>query len=75
MNASPFSRKTPFMATFIYVPYTPLLMAHDRFYGYFLSAWNHAYKKVIDEKALWIEDIPLTPELATMTAGQTNNGS
>jgi hypothetical protein len=42
-----------------------ILGPDDQFYGYFLSAWNHAYIKVIDDKTLWIEDIPLTPELAT----------
>ncbi len=48
-----------------------ILGPDDQFYGYFLSAWNHAYIKVIDDKTLWIEDIPLTPELAT-TDGEGN---
>lgn len=42
-----------------------ILGPDDQFYGYFFSAWDHAYIKVIDGKTLWIEDIPLTPELAT----------
>jgi hypothetical protein len=46
-----------------------ILGPDDQFYGYFFSPWSHAYIKVIDEKTLWIEDIPLTPELASTDGG------
>jgi hypothetical protein len=42
-----------------------ILGPDDQFYGYFFSAWTHAYIEVIDEKTLWIEDIPLAPDLVT----------
>jgi hypothetical protein len=41
----------------------------NEFYGYFFSEWNHAYIRVIDDKTLWIEDIPLRPEFEISNGG------
>jgi hypothetical protein len=31
----------------------------DQFYGYMYTAWHHVLIKVVDNKTLWVDDIPL----------------
>ena len=38
-----------------------ILGPDDEFYGYVYSAWTHVLIKVVDEKTLWIDDLPLPP--------------
>ncbi|MGD2126263.1 MAG: hypothetical protein PVG99_09300 [Desulfobacteraceae bacterium] len=36
----------------------------DHLYGYMVSAWNHAVMKVVDDKTMYVHDLPLPPNLA-----------
>jgi len=38
-----------------------ILGPDNQLYGYIYTAWDHAHIKVIDEKTLWVDDIPLPP--------------
>ncbi len=31
----------------------------DQFYGYMYSAWDHVVIKVVDERTLWVDDLPM----------------
>jgi hypothetical protein len=36
-----------------------ILGPDDQFYGYMYTAWDHVLIKVVDNKTLWVDDIPL----------------
>jgi len=40
-----------------------ILGPDDQFYGYFYSGWNHVVLKVVDERTLWVYDLPIPPDL------------
>lgn len=39
-----------------------ILGPDGRFYGYFFSAWNHVLLKGVDEKSVYVYDLPYPPE-------------
>jgi len=38
-----------------------ILGPDNQFYGYIYSYWQHVYMKILDEKTLWVDDLPLPP--------------
>jgi len=40
-----------------------ILGPDDQFYGYFYSGWDHVLIKVVDERTLWVYDLPMPPDL------------
>ena len=38
-----------------------ILGPDDQLYGYMYTPWDHANIKMVDEKTLWVDDIPLPP--------------
>jgi len=40
-----------------------ILGPDDQFYGYFYSGWDHVLIKVVDERTLWVYDLPIPPDL------------
>jgi hypothetical protein len=36
-----------------------VLSPDDQFYGYMYSAWGHVVIKVVDERTLWVDDLPM----------------
>jgi hypothetical protein len=45
-----------------YYPKLYMILGPDgRFYGYMYTAWNHVLIKGIDEKTIWVDDLPHPP--------------
>jgi hypothetical protein len=36
-----------------------ILGPDDQFYGYMYTAWDHVLIKEVDNKTLWVDDIPM----------------
>jgi len=52
-----------------------ILGPDDQFYGYFYSGWNHVVLKVVDERTLWVYDLPIPPDLYYNGGGDEKEGS
>ena len=48
-----------------------ILGPYNQLYGYMYSGWNHVLIKAIDDRTLWVDDIPLPP----IDYGITGKGS
>ena len=50
-----------------------ILGPDDQFYGYLYSAWTHVVTKVMDDKTLWVYDLPDPPHYEEGPEGETKN--
>jgi len=41
-----------------------ILGPDEQFYGFFFSAWDHVVTRMIDNKTLWVYDLPMPPYLS-----------
>ena len=48
-----------------------ILGPDDQFYGYLYSAWDHLLTKVMDDKTLWVYDLPDPPHYEEGPEGET----
>ncbi len=46
-----------------------ILGPDDQFYGYLFSAWHHVPIKVVDEKTMWVYNLPRPPYLRELVSG------
>jgi len=50
-----------------------ILGPDDQFYGYLYSAWDRMVAKVVDDKTLWVYDLPDPPHYEEGPEGETKN--
>lgn len=59
-------------------PYYPklyrILGPDKRLYGYMYTAWDHVLIKGVDEKTIWVDDLPHPPFSITPGLGKTGGG-
>jgi hypothetical protein len=48
-----------------------ILGPDDQFYGYLYSAWDHLLTKAVDDKTLWVYDLPDPPHYEEGPEGET----
>ena len=48
-----------------------ILGPYNQLYGYMYSGWNHVLIKAVDDRTLWVDDLPLPP----IDYGDTAKGS
>ena len=41
-----------------------ILGPDEQFYGFLFTAWDHVVAKVIDDKSMWVYDLPMPPYLS-----------
>jgi hypothetical protein len=51
-----------------------ILGPDDQFYGYFFSAWHNVLIKAVDDRTLWVYDLPLSPDLYYNAGGDAAEG-
>lgn len=47
---------------------------HNQLFGFLYTAWDHVHMKLVDEKTLWIDDLPLPPIDYGPTRADANRG-